>query len=331
MENGNIQVFFGMKVVALAGGVGGAKLVDGLAKIIPGGALTVIVNTGDDFDHFGLRVCPDLDTVCYTLAGIANPDTGWGLADESWNALNNIALLGGPTWFQLGDRDLGIHLERTRLLSAGKSLTEICSLFCSAWEINHRVLPMSDNKVATLVHSSEGDLPFQDYFVRLKCEPRVSGFDFIGASEAIPAPGVVESLNEADLIIICPSNPWVSIDPILAIPGIREAIFDNKNLKSVIAVSPIIQGGTIKGPAAKMYREMGIKPSAASVAEHYGSIDRGGLLSGFVFDILDSDEQADIEQSSLPTLITNSIMKNEQDRVRLANEVINFGKSLIQQ
>ena len=320
-----------MKVVALAGGVGGAKLVDGLAKIIPGIDLTVIVNTGDDFDHFGLRVCPDLDTVCYTLAGIANPDTGWGLADESWNALNNITLLGGPTWFRLGDRDLGIHLERTRLLSAGKSLTEICSLFCSAWEIDHQVLPMSDNKVATLVHSSEGDLPFQDYFVRLNCEPRVSGFDFIGAREAIPAPGVLASLYEADLIVICPSNPWVSIDPILAIPGIRAAILEKNHQKSVIAVSPIIQGGTIKGPAAKMYREMGIKPSAASVAEHYGSNDGGGLLSGFVFDILDADEQAAIKQPGLPTLITNSIMKNAQDRVTLASEVINFGKSLVEQ
>jgi len=331
MENGNIQVFFGMKVVALAGGVGGAKLVDGLAKIIPGGALTVIVNTGDDFDHFGLRVCPDLDTVCYTLAGIANPDTGWGLADESWHALNNIALLGGPIWFQLGDRDLGIHLERSRLLAAGKSLTEICSSFCSAWEINHQILPMSDNKVATLVHSSEGDLPFQDYFVRLKCEPRVSGFDFIGASEAIPAPGVLASLYDANLIVISPSNPWVSIDPILAIPGIRAAILEKNHQKSVIAVSPIIQGGTIKGPAAKMYREMGIKPSAASVAEHYGSNDGGGLLSGFVFDILDADEQAAIKQPGLPTLITNSIMEKDQDRVTLASEVINFGKSLIQQ
>ena len=318
-----------MKVVALAGGVGGAKLVDGLAKNLDGDALTVIVNTGDDFDHFGLRICPDLDTVCYTLAGLANQDTGWGRADESWNALDNIALLGGPTWFRLGDQDLGIHLERTRLLANGRKLSEICIHFCSTWEIEHLILPMSDDKVSTLVHSSEGDLPFQDYFVKYKCEPEVSGFEFQGAGSAKPAPGVADSLLEADLVIICPSNPWVSIDPIFAVPGIRKAIQDREKEMPVIAVSPIIQGRTIKGPAAKMFHEMGIQPSAASVAEHYGSQAHGGLLGGFVLDILDAGEQGNIHQSGLPTLITNTIMNIEQERVKLAYDVIGFGRSLL--
>lgn len=317
-----------MKVVALAGGVGGAKLVDGLTKILPADALTVIVNTGDDFDHFGLRICPDLDTVCYTLAGLANPETGWGRADESWNAMKEIGRLGGPTWFRLGDRDLGIHLERTRLLTEGKSLSEICHNFCSTWQIKHPVLPMSNDRVSTLVHSDEGDLTFQDYFVRRACEPQVYGFDFIGADSAVPAPGVLEAMQAADLIVICPSNPWVSIDPILAVPGTRETLAGSRHGRGVIAVSPIIQGDTIKGPAAKMFREMGISPSAASVAGHFGSKRDGGLLSGYVFDVLDTNEQAAISNLGIPQKITNTIMKNQNDRIDLAVEVIDFGRSL---
>jgi LPPG:FO 2-phospho-L-lactate transferase len=317
-----------MKVVALAGGVGGAKLVDGLTKILPDDALTVIVNTGDDFDHFGLRICPDLDTVCYTLAGIANPETGWGREDESWNAMKDIEKLGGPTWFRLGDRDLAIHLERTRLLTEGKSLSEICHHFCSTWQIKHPVLPMSNDRISTLVHSDEGDLPFQDYFVRRKCEPQVYGFDFIGADRAVPAPGVLDAMQAADLIVICPSNPWVSIDPILAVPGTREALAGSRQGRGVIAVSPIIQGDTIKGPAAKMFREMGISPSAASVASHYGSKRDGGLLSGYVFDVLDTHEQAAISNLGIHQKITNTIMKKQNDRIDLAVEVIDFGRSL---
>jgi LPPG:FO 2-phospho-L-lactate transferase len=313
-----------MKVVALAGGVGGAKLVDGLARILPGDSLTVIVNTGDDFNHFGLRICPDLDTVCYTLAGIANSRTGWGRADETWNAIDTIERLGGAAWFRLGDRDLGVHLERTRRLSDGKSLSEICRHFCTSWKIKPLVIPMSDDPVSTLVHSSEGDLPFQEYFVKRQCAPRVNGFDFLGAETALPAPGVLEAVHEAELIVICPSNPWVSIDPILTIPGIRDAIVSDRKRKRVVAVSPIIQGRTIKGPAAKMFKEMGISPSAASVANHYGAIDSGGLLSGFIFDILDVDERAAINELGIPTKITNTIMKDVKDRVSLAGEVTNF-------
>lgn len=320
-----------MKVVALAGGVGGAKLVDGLAKNLSGDDLIVIVNTGDDFDHYGLRICPDLDTVCYTLAGISNPATGWGRAEETWNALETLKQIGGPAWFQLGDRDLGLHLERTRLLSMGKSLSEVCDHFCRVWKIDPLVLPMSDDGVATLVHTNEGSLAFQDYFVQRKCEPKVSGFDFIGVDSARPAPGVLDALEDADLVVICPSNPWVSIDPILAIHGIRESLLDTDNPKSIIAVSPIIQGGTLKGPAAKMYEEMGIAPSAMSVMQHYGSQVQGGLLSGFVLDSMDDDEESGIKGAGVATLVTNTIMMNESDRFKLASEVISFGQEVINQ
>ena len=318
-----------MKLVALAGGVGGAKLVDGLAKVLPADDLTVIVNTGDDFCHFGLYICPDLDTVCYTLAGLSNPETGWGRAEETWNALDNIKELGGPSWFRLGDRDLGVHLERTRLLSQGRSLTEICHQFCSTWQVIHQVLPMSDDPVATLVHTSEGDFPFQDYFVKHSCQPQVSGFDFVGADTAVPAPGVIDSIQAADLIVICPSNPWVSIDPILSVPGIKEVLRGIVNLKPVIAVSPIIQGKTIKGPAAKMFTELGIEPTAVAVARHYGNREQGGLLSGFVFDDLDAGEQYALEGLGIPLLQTNTIMKSTIDKNDLARKIIQFGETLI--
>jgi len=318
-----------MKLVALAGGVGGAKLVDGLAKILHADDLTVIVNTGDDFYHFGLYICPDLDTVCYTLAGLSNPETGWGRAEETWNALDNIQELGGPSWFRLGDRDLGVHLERSRLLSQGQSLTDVCSHFCASWQIDHQVLPMSDDPVATLVHTNEGDLPFQDYFVKHACQPQVSGFDFVGADTAVPAPGVIDSLWAADFIVICPSNPWVSIDPILSVPGIKDVLTRSANLKPVIAVSPIIQGRTIKGPAAKMFKELGIEPTAVAVARHYGNREHGGLLSGFVYDDLDADEQFSLEELGMPLFKTNTIMKTIIDKKDLARKICQFGKSLI--
>jgi LPPG:FO 2-phospho-L-lactate transferase len=319
-----------MRVVALAGGVGGAKLVDGLSKILPDESLTVIVNTGDDFDHLGLRICPDLDTVCYTLAGIANPASGWGRADESWQAMESVGQLGGPTWFRLGDRDLGTHLERTRLLAGGYTLSEVTRQFCEVWGINALVLPMSDDHIPTMVSSDEGELSFQEYFVRRQCHPRVSGFHFMGIGSSYPAPGVIESLNEAELIIICPSNPWVSIDPILSVPGVRDAMIAKADSSKLIAVSPIIAGQAVKGPAAKMYQEMGLAPSATSVAQHYGSQVGGRLLTGFVFDNLDADQKGAITEIGLPILITNTLMKTQEDRIRLSKEVITFGKKLLQ-
>ncbi len=318
-----------IKIVALAGGVGGAKLVDGLSRILSSDSLTVIVNTGDDFDHLGLRICPDLDTVCYTLAGLANVTTGWGRKAETWSALQSFAELGGPTWFQLGDRDLGTHLERTRLLAKGYTLSEVTKKFSEVWGIAPHVLPMSDDQIPTIVQSDEGELGFQDYFVKRQCQPRVTGFYFAGIESAQPSPGVQQSLSEAEIVLFCPSNPWVSIDPILAVPGIKEAILDDTGRKQVIAVSPIIAGAAVKGPAAKMYLEMGLNPSAANVAQHYGSQDIGGLLNGYVFDHLDVDQDEEITGLGLATLVTNTLMKTLEDRIRLAEEVVDFGKKLV--
>lgn len=331
-----------MKIVALAGGVGGSKLADGLAEIHPSEALTIIVNTGDDFEHLGLKICPDLDTVCYTLAGLANPITGWGRAGETWNALESLAELGGPAWFRLGDRDLGTHLERTRLLREGLTLSQITQHLRAAWKIAPTVLPMSDDPVATVVFTDEGRLPFQEYFVRRQCRPRVTGFEFQGVEHALPGPGVMDALAASDMVIVCPSNPWVSIDPILALPGIKAEII-NKDLserepgvlhrtagvqRTVVAVSPIIGGEAVKGPAAKMYAELGLEPSALAVARHYGSVEEGGLLSGFVLDNADATLEKDVRSLGLKTLVTDTIMRTKLDRTRLAKEVLIFGEKL---
>jgi LPPG:FO 2-phospho-L-lactate transferase len=300
-----------MKIVALAGGVGGAKLAHGLAQILRPEELTVIVNTGDDFEHLGLYICPDLDTVCYTLAGLANVETGWGRANESWNAIANVERLGGPAWFRLGDQDLATHLERTRRLKEGKPLSGITREFCQSWGIRHTVLPMSDSPVRTIVDTLEGELAFQEYFVHRRCEPQVKGFRFDGVDSAAPTPGTREAVESADAVIICPSNPWVSADPILKVIGKIE--------KPVIAVSPIIGGKAVKGPAAKMYRELGIDPSARAVAEHYR-----GLLTGFVLDRVDEKFAKEI---SAKTLVADTLMETIADRARLANDVLHFAGS----
>lgn len=305
-----------MRLVALAGGVGGAKLADGLAQILSPEDLTIVVNTGDDFEHFGLYICPDLDTVCYTLAGLANPETGWGRANETWQTMRNIQRLGGPDWFNLGDQDLATHLERTRRLKAGHSLSQITRDFCRAWGIRHTILPMSDDPVRTVVESDEGRLPFQEYFVRRRFEPRVRGFHFEGIERARPAPGVLEAIHEAEAVVICPSNPWVSIGPILAVPGLRSAL----EAKRVVAVSPIVGGQAVKGPAAKMYRELGIEPSALAVAEHYGA-----LLTGIVVDSVDSEVAKGIK---IPSRVVNTIMNSPSDRVQLAREIVEFIETL---
>lgn len=305
-----------MKITALAGGVGGAKLAQGLAQILAPEELTIIVNTGDDFEHLGLSISPDLDTVCYTLAGLANPVTGWGRVDETWQAAENIAKLGGQTWFQLGDRDLGTHLERTSRLKKGDSLSDITRDFCKAWGIEHTTLPMTDDPVYTIVNTLEqGKLPFQEYFVHQRCEPTVKGFRFDGVEKARPAEGVLEAINNADAVVICPSNPWVSITPILTVAGIKQAC----EAKPVIAVSPIIGGKAVKGPAAKMYEELGIQPSALAVAKQYGE-----FLSGFLFDKIDSELEPEIKALGIETFVTDTIMKNTQGRRRLAKDVLDF-------
>ncbi|MDW8226686.1 MAG: 2-phospho-L-lactate transferase [Anaerolineales bacterium] len=318
-----------MRITALAGGVGGAKLAHGLAQILPPEDLTIIVNTGDDFEHFGLYISPDLDTVCYTLAGLANPVTGWGRADESWNAMENLKRLGAPDWFNLGDRDLATHLERTRRLKEGQTLSQITRDFCAAWGVKHTVLPMSDDPVRTIVETVEyGELPFQEYFVKHRCEPRVKGFRFAGVESARPAPGVLEAIQQADAIVICPSNPWVSIDPILATitstphPPFPPVFRKGKGVS--IAISPIIGGKTVKGPAAKMFAELGTVPSALAVAGHYAP-----LLTGFVIDVLDADYAKNLERLGMYVLVAQTLMNSPQDRRRLAEEVVEFCHQLL--
>ena len=310
-----------MKIAALAGGVGGAKLAHGLAQLLSPEELTIIVNTGDDFEHLGLYISPDLDTVCYTLAGLANPLTGWGRVDETWNAFENIEKLGGHTWFRLGDRDIGTHLERTYRRQNGTPLSTITQDFCRAWGVEHPILPMTDDPVYTMVDTKEqGELAFQGYFVHQRCGPSVTGFRFDGLENAFPAPGVLDAIHKADAVVFCPSNPWVSIDPILTVANIRSAC----ETKPVIAISPIIGGDVIKGPAAKMYREMGIQPSALAVAEHYAD-----LLSGFIFDIVDGELQPSIQEMNIATFVTNTVMKDEAGRQRLAKDVIDFVNPLL--
>jgi LPPG:FO 2-phospho-L-lactate transferase len=311
-----------MKIVALAGGVGGAKLVDGLAQVSQSEDLTVIVNTGDDFDHLGLRICPDLDTVMYTLAGVANPETGWGRRDDTWNALETLRQLGGPDWFRLGDRDLALSLVRTRGLGAGEPLSRIIERLGRHLGVDVRVLPMTDDSVPTIVLTDRGELPFQEYFVALACEPEVRGFRFEGIQRARPAPGVIPSLAEADLVVLCPSNPWVSLDPILAVPGISEAFRG----KVIVGVSPIIGGSAIKGPAAKMFRELGIEPSALAVAEHYR--DR---MSGLVIDIKDATLAPSIRSLGLDVLAAQTVMRDRTDRRKLAAQLLEFAVKIMLQ
>ena len=310
-----------MKVVVLAGGVGGAKFVDGLACWLSPQDLSVIVNTGDDFEYLSLRISPDLDTVCYMLAGVNNPRTGWGLDQETWVTFDQVAKLGGPDWFRIGDKDLATHLVRTSRLNQGESLSDITREFCKTWGVRHPVYPMTDDPVRTIVHTSGGQsLGFQEYFVHQAFQPVVESFEFRGASQAKPVPEALDALKNCDLVIIAPSNPWVSIDPILAVPGYREVIAK----KLVIAVSPLIGGKAVKGPAAKIYHELGFQPSAATVANHYRD-----LLSGFVFDSSDKEELQNIERWFIIPLTTNIMMKTKEDRVRLAEETLRFCKMIL--
>ncbi|MHC1741031.1 MAG: 2-phospho-L-lactate transferase [Anaerolineaceae bacterium] len=308
------------KVVALAGGVGGAKLAWGLAQILSPEELSIIVNTGDDFTHLGLSISPDIDTVCYTLANLANPETGWGRAGESWNCLHELEKLGAPVWFNLGDLDLALHLERTLLLNQELTLTEATNYLCVKMGIKHSVLPMCDQPVHTMISTEEmGILPFQEYFVKNQCQPTMNGVRFEGIEGAFLSPKGRKVLEQSELVIICPSNPWVSINPILGIKEVKEII----STKLVIAVSPIIGGKTIKGPAAKMYSEMGITPSAKAVAEHYGK-----LIQGFVLDSADENLVHQIRQCGIIPLAVNTIMSDNLTRIQLAREILNFAERL---
>jgi LPPG:FO 2-phospho-L-lactate transferase len=302
------------KVVAISGGIGGAKLALGLYRVLPAGTLSVIVNTGDDFEHLGLTICPDVDTTLYTLAGLANPELGWGRRDETWNFMETLGTLGGETWFRLGDADLALHVERTRRLSEGETLSAVIASVASALGIRASVLPMSDDPVRTRVSTSAGELAFQHYFVRLRCAPEVTSLHFAGAEAATAAPGALAALAAPGLeaVILCPSNPYLSVDPILAVPGMRAAL--RASGAPVIAVTPIVGGRAVKGPTAKIMQELRLAPSPLTIAGHYA-----GLIDGFVLDERDAGLAA---QFALPVAVTNTVMVDLNDRERLAREVL---------
>lgn len=301
--------------VALSGGVGGAKLALGLSRLL-GPALSVVVNTGDDFDHLGLRICPDIDSVLYKLAGLSDEQRGWGRAGETWNFMQALAGLGGESWFQLGDKDLALHVERTRLLRQGETLTEVTAHVARQLGVASHILPMSDDPVSTEIDSSEGRLPFQRYFVEHQCRPVLHGLHYAGARVARLSDAVARALQAPDLrgIIICPSNPYLSIDPILAMPAFLKAL--QAADVPVVAVSPIIANAAVKGPTAKIMRELGVTPSSLTVAQHYR-----GLIDGLV---IDSSDHAESDAISLPVLQTPTLMKTAEDSERVARAALEF-------
>lgn len=307
------------KTVALSGGVGGAKLALGLSKVLDPDELLIVANTGDDFEHLGLHIAPDLDTVMYTLAGLSNREVGWGLEGESWAFLDALKRLGGETWFRLGDRDLATHVERTRRLAAGESLSSVTRELCANLGIRHPIVPMSDDRVRTIVHTDDGALDFQHYFVRDQCRPRVSGFEFAGIESAAPAAAFRAALDESPRVVICPSNPFVSVDPILGLEGVEEAL--RRAEVAVVAVSPIVGGEALKGPAAKMMRELNLPSTALEVARHYKARD---LLDGFVLDTIDEDQAAAVESLGLRVKVTHTVMRDLDDRILLANETFDL-------
>ena len=307
-------------IAALAGGVGGARLAVGLAAVLPPERLTIVVNTGDDFEHLGFTICPDIDTVAYTLAGLNNRELGWGRADETWSFMETLAELGGETWFRLGDRDLALHVERREALSRGESLSHVTAALSRRLGVAHPILPMSDEPVRTIVDSDEGELAFQHYFVRRRCEPAVRGFRFAGAETARPAPGVRALFDRGlEALVMCPSNPFVSIAPMLAVRGIREAL--ERRRFPVVAVSPIVGGAAVKGPAAKMMRELGLEASAAAVAQHYGD-----LVDGWIVDERDASEASAIEAGGKAVLVTDTIMTDAAKSAALALEALAFAE-----
>lgn len=307
------------RVVALCGGVGGAKLAAGLAHHL-GDRLTVVVNTGDDFEHLGLTVCPDIDTVLYTLSGLANPKLGWGRADETWSFMETLRTFGGETWFQLGDRDLALHVQRTQALRDGVTLTAFIADAAARLGLPSTILPMSDDPVRTQVDTDEGRLPFQRYFVGRRCEPKLHAIEFEGAQAARMSLEVAAAFAAPDLtaIILCPSNPYLSIDPLLAVPGMRSSL--ERAGVPVVAVSPLIAGKAVKGPTAKIMGELGLEVTNATIADHYGS-----FLDGLVVDAGDGAEAAAL---GLPVHLTPTLMTSDEDRRRLAAETLDFAAAL---
>lgn len=308
------------RILAICGGVGGAKLALGLERILGPGELIIAINTGDDFEHLGLHISPDIDTVTYTLAGLNDTERGWGLAGESWNFMASLGRLGGETWFNLGDRDLATHVERTRRLKDGERLSGITADFARRLGIAAHLVPMSDDRIATIVETDEGSLSFQRYFVERQCRPRVKAIHFEGAGKAGLHADIAAALDGGDLdaIILCPSNPYLSIDPILAVPGLRERLESSQ--APVLAISPIIGGAAVKGPTAKIMEELDLPVTSSSIATHYK-----GLIDGLVLDVQDASQAAAIE---MPTLVTPTLMVSLDDRDRLARAVLDFAHGL---
>ncbi|WP_240432577.1 2-phospho-L-lactate transferase [Rubrobacter indicoceani] len=320
-EEGGITEFEGLRVVAVAGGVGGAKMAAGLEGVSGGEGLSVVVNTADDFELWGLHISPDVDTVMYTLAGLANPETGWGIRSETFAALEMISAYGEKPWFRLGDRDFATHILRTERLRSGESLTGVTASLGAALGVRSRVLPMTDAPVATVIETPEGKLNFQDYFVGRGQRDEVIGVEFLGMGEARPTREVLKAVREAEAIVLCPSNPVVSVGPVLELAGMREAISGLRAPK--VAVSPIVGGRALKGPAGKMLASLGHEASAAGVARMYA-----GLVDGFVVDHADAGGRREIESLGLEVLVTDAVMKDEGDRVRLGREVLEFAVGL---
>jgi LPPG:FO 2-phospho-L-lactate transferase len=308
-------------IVALAGGVGGAKLAQGLMRALPADELRVVVNTGDDFELFGLRICPDLDTVLYTLAGAANPETGWGIAGDTFSALEMLGRYGEDTWFRLGDRDFATHILRTQRLRAGLPLTQVTAELARALGIGAALLPMCDEVVSTLVETPAGVLGFQDYFVRRRQADDVRGVHLAGIEAARVPDGVRAACAEAEAIVFCPSNPIVSIGPILAVPGMRGLLQRARSPK--VAVSPIVGGRALRGPADRMLAGLGHDVSALGVARLYE-----GLIQGMVIDRVDAGQRGAIEALGVTVLVTNIVMGGAEDRQRLAREVLAFARAV---
>ena len=307
-------------VLALSGGIGGAKLALGLQRVLPDGALAVLVNTGDDFHHLGLAISPDLDTVLYTLAGVADADRGWGRAGETWSFHDELVRLDGPAWFRLGDKDLVVHVERSRRLAAGESLTSITSDLARRFGVASTLLPMSDDPVRTVLDTEAGPLDFQDYFVRLRCAPAVTALRYLGAEQASPNPLLLDLLGSGalDAVVLCPSNPWLSIDPILSVPGLRSAL--EATGAPVVAVSPVIGGRSVKGPTAKLMQELGLEVSPRSIAAHYS-----GLLDGMLID----DEDATLADTlEIPVATSRLLMTSLRDRDELARATLRFAVAI---
>ena len=313
------------RYLALTGGIGGSKLSLGLSKMLSADELGFVVNTGDDFEHLGLHISPDIDTLLYTLAGLNNTKTGWGRRDETWHFMSTLADLGGETWFKLGDKDLALNIQRSSLLNGGASLNEVSTQLAKSLGDSHSILPMSNDPVRTRVHTEDGPMDFQQYFVRERCEPVVRSFEYSGAETAALNPDIQTWLDSEQLagIVLCPSNPFISIDPILSVPLLRDALC--RCAAPVIAISPIVGGGALKGPLAKIMQEMAIPVTAGWIAEHYGD-----FLDGFVLDEADETLANEIEALGMATMCTNIVMKSMDDRVQLAHDSLEFIASLSQ-